>query len=523
MTEQLKFLARRRAAAAGVMSHARDDEGVALLTAILFMILVAGLSVVLVSTVIGLLAPGQLAQKNTRTIYSAQAGLQTSLAILRSAAAAPDVAGKVYGDATKLPCTLTGQPDAQNDGLTYSVALTYFSQDPTGQSTAWISANKLSCSAAGVTPVPSYVLIVSQGLGTTALGVTVATAGNRTLSAIYKFKVSTINTKGGRIYDYGAQYCMEAVTATAGSYVKFVAAAQCTNDALELWTYDTDYEIKLASTTLNGAAGLCITGPVNPGDANGNAVLQPCLATTDANRWNQLWSWVGSNSWQGQNKTISAGPSGYCLATGYATGTALTGKYVQISNGCNGGFAPSAQVGAGAARYETHQMVNYKEFGRCADVTGEQIGADHMISYPCKQDPTGSGVNLLWNHKWYYTEPVLPATKSAKQQIYVYYQDKIAQKYCLTTAANGGFVTFTTCTNAANQDWVRAYDVGTYVNSYLFTDTNGNCLTADSTKLDGNWSKLTVATCNGSDAQKWNAPATYTESNVGGYKEVSAG
>ncbi|MEO8093951.1 MAG: hypothetical protein ABI632_03355, partial [Pseudolysinimonas sp.] len=388
MTSITKTLISFRARIIGRRPSAGDEKGVALLTAILFTILMASISVILVSVVLAQTTPSYIAQKSTKTIYAAQAGLQTALGLIRSASAAPDYAGHVYGDPSHLPCSLTGNVSGASDSITYSVTISYFTTDPTGTTAAWQSANKMACtSGSGVATTPKYAAISSQGVAPAIPNVTNAATGNRFLSAIYSFKVTNVNIAGGRIYDYNKGYCLDAVTATAGSLVRFLAAASCTNDALELWVYDTDYEIKLASTLAGGAAGLCITGPVTYGGATQDALLQACKAKTDVARWNQLWSWTGSDAWVGQNQTISAGYSGACLATGYSAGTALTGKYVRVSTGCNGAFAPTSQVGAGAAGYNTHQIVSYKEFGRCADVTGENINATYMISYPCKQDP----------------------------------------------------------------------------------------------------------------------------------------
>ena len=61
----------------------------------------------------------------------------------------------------------------------------------------------------------------------------------------------------------------------------------------------------------------------------------------------------------------------------------------------------------------TKQIVNFKEFGRCADVTGANINnadtpGEFNIVYPCKQDPVGAG--LAWNHKWYYNSPTVGYT-----------------------------------------------------------------------------------------------------------------
>jgi hypothetical protein len=515
---------RARAIIDARVSGGGTESGVALLTAILFMILMASVSVVLVSSVLSQTVPSYIAQKGTKTIYAAQAGMQTALGIIRSVALAPDYTGAVYGDRTKLPCTLTGRVNAQSDGITYSVTISYFTLDPTGMSSSWLASNKMACSATtGVSTQPKYATVVSQGLAPAVPGIANASIANRSISAIYKFKVSNVNVVGGRFYDSSNGYCLDAVTATAGSLIRFLPLAQCTNDPNELWIYDTDYKIKLASTTVGGAAGLCITGPVAWGGATQSAVLQPCLSTTDPLRWNQLWSWT--NWFQGQNITIASGLSSYCLITGYSGGTVLTGKNLLVGNGCSGGgLSPSNQMGAGAASYATKQIVNFKEFGRCADVTNESITYSFMISYPCKQDATGTGAALNWNHKWYYTEPAPPATSLGNQQIYVYYLDNIASKYCLTTptTGNGSYPTFATCNGSASQNWTRVYNTGSYVASYIFTDRYGRCLTADVTdKYNGSWSKLTAATCNGSDYQKWNAPPTYTDSTIASYKEVA--
>ena len=521
-----------------------NEQGVALLSAIIFMIIMAGISVVLLSVVLGQMAPANNAQKGTRTIYAAQAGLQTTLGLLRSAAAAPDSSGKVYGSPSKLPCAMLGAPltgnvDARSNGITYSVQIIYFNADPTGKPALWQSdpLNQTSCAqlAAGISP--AYALLMSTGHAPMYSGVADSSPGDRKLSAIYRFKVSNVNIAGGRIYDYNNQYCLDA-SATTGSpgTMTFKPLANCNDDANQLWVYDTDYKIKLASSIQAGAP-LCITGPVNEGDSTQDATLQPCRSAIDPARWNQLWSWTGDYSWVGQTKSITGGPSNYCLATGKPNGSNLTNKRLQVSTGCNGQFAPSTRVGAGAAGYSTHQLVNYQEFGRCADVTNEQIGYPFMISYPCKQDPSGLAnmPNLKWNHKWYYSEPTapltIPATPPPSQvstTILVNVQNDptiTASSYCLETPATGSgskYPTFKPCTSGVNQKWTRVGVADSYLASYLLIDSNSLCLTADPTDpFNLSYSKITVASCNGSLAQKWNAPPAYTDSTVGGYKEVS--
>jgi len=552
MTPTISALAARRASALGGRLREQGEEGVALLTAILFMILVAGLSVVLLSVILSQATPVFIAQKNTRTIYAAQAGVQASLGVIRSLAHTDSTTGKVTGMQPKLPCLVTGLVDGNDVSSTYSVTIKYFMVDPTGKDTNWQDAvaNRMACAGtalAGTGPVladprqPLFALALADGVGAGVPGKADATYGNRYISAVYKFKVTNVNVAGGRIWDYNNGYCLAAVSAAVGSEIKFKSSADCTSaqDATQLWVYDKDYEIKLASTMTSPAGALCISSPTDKTNITkatsaqtGNAVLAVCRS--DVTRWNQLWSWVGYNTWQGQLASNTDYSNFFLSSDTPGVDVPLT-----VADGHSGQFAPTTAVGAGAASYATNQIVNYKEFGRCADVTGEAIGAAWMISYPCKQDPTGTGTKLLWNHKWYYTEPPVytgpplptgpPASSVSlgNQQIVVYNEHQpivYPDKYCLTSPGVGAkLVTFSLCddTNTTTQRWTRFLDTGTYSTSYLFTDTLGRCLSVDATDTDGNWSKVIVASCNGGLEQKWNAPASYSDSNVTGYKEYS--
>jgi hypothetical protein len=547
----------------------RDELGVAMLSAILFMIIVAGLATIMVSVVLGQVAPSYIAQKGTQTVYAAQAGLQAALGQLRSASQI--VTGKQIGNVKTLPCTVTGSLNpGSTDGLSYSVKISYFPTDPTGQSDSWLTAHQFACkdtvgnSDSGVTvPAPTtqplkYALMVSQGIGGAIPGTSDTTDGNRSIAAVYTFEVSNTNIVGGRIYDYNNNnsYCMSAVptvaggtTTKTGGLIQFLPASKCvagpTTDPLQLWIYGQDYEIKLAASTVAGYTGgaLCITGPANstdPTNKNQSAILRPCVASPSLTRWNQQWNWVGSNTWQGMNSAISATSTWY-LATGKASGTALLPTdYVQVSTSPVGGFSPSTSVGAGAASKITNEIVNYKEFGRCTDVTDETITDSFMISYPCKQDPSGGKDPIKWNQLWYYTEPTAPKAGApvpaavAGEEIYVY--DSTGKLNCLTRpspAISGSYVTFKACTSSdtktflttdPNQSWTRNYDTGDYPTSYLFTDPKGLlCLSvaSDAAHLYKGWSEIVVASCDGTDAQKWNAPPSTTKSFVGGYKEIA--
>jgi len=348
MTRIPAVLGSLRTAALRRRLREQGEDGVALLTAILFVILAAGLSVVLLSVILSQATPVFIAQKNTRTIYAAQAGVQASLGVVRSLAQTDATTLKVTGIRAKLPCSVAGKVDGNDAASTYSVTMKYFMVDPTGKDTAWQEANDMDCSGTVLagTVQPLYALALADGVGAAVPG-KAATYGNRYISAVYKFNVSNKNVPGGRIWDYAINYCLEAVSAAEGSQIQFKAGTDCiaANDTKQLWTYDTDYEIKLASTTVTGQIPLCISSPMKADKSvalAGPAVLAKCQS--DATRWNQLWSWFGSNTWGGQ-KADNSDYSNFFLNSG----TPSAGSLLNVTSGSGGGFAPTTAVGAGAA------------------------------------------------------------------------------------------------------------------------------------------------------------------------------
>lgn len=520
------WFGRRVAAARG-----RSDEGAAMLTAILMMLILAALTVTVLGLVLAESMPTQQARKNTRTVYAAEAGIQATLSQLRSAQGAPDLTGTVYGSLAKLPCALTGSVSDASGTLKYAVSMRYYRSNPAGRAESWLASNAMTCTAGtGTTVQPTYAEITSSGTDASGAGLG-AGSGNRKMISIYRFQTTNTNVKGGNIYTFGDAFCLQATGTTAGKNVKYVDKAQCGQEAnqdIELWLYDTDYEIKLASSTLPGNTPLCITGPTTAPTAAGTpATLQTCK--TDASRWPQLWSWEGGAHWRGENSAISNYSNAY-LAGQHAPTSVAAGDllYVSTNIGQNypwGSFDPDPAVGAGAASYDTHQIVNYLEFGRCFDVTGEDPNAAFEIVYPCKQDPSG-GQYLNWNHKWYYTEPTGGASSVANQQISVLYLNSTSSKYCLVSPeTDGGFVYLTSACNAAatNQSFTRFTDTGDYSTSYTFKDNAGLCIGLSPTKLDGSWTEMNVSNCTGGPDQKWNAPPDSVKASIGNYREVTGG
>jgi len=502
-------------------SEGAPQDGMALVSVLLFMILLTSMSLILLSVIVSQLGPSFVTQKSTKTVYAAQAGLQSGLASLRSALSTTAIGGEYFGDPAQLPCSFSGNVDGGTPEVAYTVTIQYFTVDPTGKSDVWMGNNDLNCTpAGGVTGKPTYAYILSQGTGVSAAGRS-ATEANRSVAAIYKFKVRNVNIPGGLVFTASRGECMSAESTTDGSLIRFVPIAQCTtaNANKQLWIYDTTYQLKLASTTIAPATPLCVTG-----SGSVNATLTPCLPTSNSGRWNQLWSWNDNGQWNGQQNPIDSGPSGTCLVQ--------STTYLR-AQGCSGSLDPDPSVGAGAAGYATHQIVNYKEFGRCADVTNRDRAYSYMIVYPCKQDPTSAGTYLAWNHKWYYTEPtptVPPAPLAGPTTGQVWIFDGGGVKRCLQNPAlaesskNVNYLAACSTTDP-RQQWKRYSASTDRLQSYTFQDSYGRCLTADpaSPHLGGGsvpYSVIRMATCDGSGAQKWNAPSTFSESEFDGFKEI---
>lgn len=507
------------------------EDGAALLMVLMLIMVTATLSILVLGLVLAQVKPSQFAQKNSRTVFAAEAGIEAALGEIRSSLKPPDHSGAVYGDRSKLPCTVDGPVVSGTDNLTYSVAITYYKDDPSGKDPVWLAANKLACNKGyGTLVEPSFAILEASGTANGVKGLA-ATAGNRSISTIYAFQVTNVNVSGGLMYNFDDSFCLRADAAVANAKVRYTATCNGGDD-LALWVYDTDYGIKLASTVGTGAE-LCITG-ASANLTSGQTVdvsLQLCN-----NSWNQFWSYQGGANFRSQrsDNTNYSSPSA-CLWAG-TSGTSLQNRTLQVgTSGCTGNtpatsFSPEPMVGPGAAGYNTNQIVNYLEFGRCFDVTNENPNSTFMIIYPCKQDPSG-GSRLCWNHRWYYVEGT-----TSPQRISINYpgggctSTGATTQYCLQaptlTAANPRYVRVVTCsTTDPRQQWVRYGFTGDYKSSYTFVDTYGRCASVGPKAPGGlsPFSTIVVATCSGGPEQKWNAPPGADPAAVKNFRETTSG
>lgn len=548
--------------------HLRNDDGAALLLTLFTIVTIAGLSLVLLASLVSQYVPLYTAEKRTQAVYAAETGLQAGLAELRShQRVAAD--GNTYGDPAALPCAAHSDPDGvtryygellgsvdsglpTDSGLGYRITISYHSDDPVGKGETWIKnpANQIHCGLSTHNQ-PPYAVVTATGTGAGIANLD-ASVGNRTISAIYQFRVTNVNIPGGLIWLADGSRCLMAENTATNSRIGFGTQTQCENPANASrvnWVYNTKWHLVLASTI--GVAGvdeLCITNPNTTSTSNQTARFREC-GPGGANRedagqrwsWNASWTWNGAHCSRNSNSDPVDPTSSNCQRIRnntqikpYRTGSDWLG--FQHTSGTPIQFDPTPAVGAGAASYSTQQLVNYKEFGRCADVTYTQINYAHMIVYPCKQDATGANV-FDWNHKWMYTEPprnyatgVLPELctnsedsqcKSGPQSIRV----NNGSNYCLTVVSTTGIseLQFKPCTGGATQQFTRYTHTADQAKSWSIQDNYGRCLTADGdTKFEGNWSHLRMMPCvSGGLDQKWNAPPQSSSASFGSFREVS--
>ncbi|MGC4174065.1 hypothetical protein [Demequina sp.] len=518
----------------------RDDSGVALLSVILLMTVLAMFAMIVLSLVISQVTPTLYTNKSSRTIVAAQAGIDSAVAQFRNATT-KDVSGAWMGDIHKLPCTVTGTVDGTGGEAHYSATVSYFVEDPDGKNDAWKASNKLPCFTGtgvngGLKKVPHFAIITSEGFDDTAT--VIVDRADRVIQAAYTFQLTTRKMSGGMVLDTDSAFCLVADSAAVNSQIKYQAAssAACADQTdLNSWSWRDDYMIHLTSTDRDGKIPLCWSGR-NTANATPVAMtLQKC-DTGSADPLGQRFSWTGSYTWRGQNAANTAYANSYIVNSdnhvdaGDRLSVANTVTYASLQ--------PLSAVGKGNASYATNQVVNQNQFGRCLDVTNQSIGYSYMITYPCKQDPTGSG-GFDWNHKWYYAEP---GENIESVQTTVTVKENNTTTYCLTSTESTGlsgspgngtnnsyrFPKFNSNCSSDAAKWTRYGYNSDPALAYTIRDKWNRCLSASDLKISAdtsgakNWTAVIVATCNASDEkQKWNVPDTPVGASVGDFEEVT--
>jgi len=505
--------------------RAGDDEGMAILLVLMCIMVATALSVLALSMVLVQESPTFLQRKSNRAIEAAEAGLDAGLSQIRNATSANIINGnQVGGDRTKLPCSaLTGQVGGEQGNLTYTVNFSYFSSNPARTTAAWRAANAMTCTpGSGTATTPTYALLVSAGNGAAIPGNT-SVAGNRALETVYAFKVTNTNISGGLVHTYpdGANgtldLCFDAGSASpiAGAFLKVQPCVA--GSTQQLFAYRTDLSLVLASTQTSApGSGMCLQAP-QPASSSPPTymVFQPCVSGQP----NQEWSFNDVAAFEGADSNGDGGLNGWCLAV--QTDNSVGSKVI-LSQVCGAAYNrdstwdPDSKVGAGAAGASTQQLVNYQEFGRCFDITSQNVNSPFMIDFPCKQAPPPG--TIAFNQKFTYSTSTQWLTSNN------------GSVYCVTTAnSNGGYVLMVNpCSTArADQKWVVNGDTGNYSTSWTIVDSNGRCLSlgppGSSTAPLNQWSTIVVQTCDGSLKQKWNAPPNLLPASQQDTRETTGG
>jgi hypothetical protein len=458
------------------------------------------------------------ARENVTRTYSlaaAQSGLDVALAHLR---AANDGAGT--GVRASLPCGPFTGTVGQAGNARYQVTVEYFGTDPLGQSAAWRTANRLTCTAgSGPATIPAYALLTAQG--TNEASGAFGTVPGRSLRATYAFQTTVENITGGVVRVYrtatSADLCLDAGSGapTAGTSVRLQACDAAS--VQQRFAYNPNLTLALvASRTPTAPLGMCLDAGAAPA-AGAVVQFRSCASTTSPQ---QQWLFNDYGNFEGTADGLTA--SGLCLNVqtrntagsfvilGSTAATTCRQAYDNVET-----FTPDPAAGVGAAGSTAGQVVDFGAYARCLDVTAQVVASTYLIATPCTQAPDATRIG--WDQKWTLPAVGSSGTSTPGQVSTV----APGGSYCLRSPGStsaGQYVTVTTCpagSTPVNLTWTRTTATGTYTTSYRLVDGYGFCLAptdptatpADLHNTALKISKLVVAVCDGSATQKWNAPA----------------
>lgn len=511
-----------------------DDEGVAILMALAYIGIFTGLMLAMLALVIGQVKPTAQARKDIGSVNAASSGLQAALTTLRSAT---DSTGE--GNRGRLPCpmgstttfrngnststapgtSLSGSATSLPGNFRYQVSVAYFQDDPTDQDPAWLALHAQSCP---LTVTPLYAYLQSYGGGDAIVSGT-ANKGNRSQTGVYQFSVPLVNVAGGRLKQIGgSHYCLDAGTNPGiGTKLYF---QNCSDigavSTPQLFEYRKDLTLFFGGQP---ALNLCIQG-----SASQEPQLQRCTGTGNGSTYayatgQQVQEWSFNDNGHFAAAADGGGVSGNCIQPANGNVGAQLTFY-----GCTGGtndlqaFDPDPSVGAGKAGGNTtgivgaptNQYVNFAQFGRCLDVTGQDVNQPFLIAYPCKQAPDSA--TLTWNQIWNFQ----PTSGNVGR----FYTHPPAGDYCLTAPASGTFITVQPCASPLppSQQWTATGNVANSpTTSYnLISSSRSQCMSLGPTDATGyGASKVILEPCSGSLVQRWNAPPPPPTSGLNNIKE----
>ena len=484
------------------MSSDRGSMPLAMLVTLVGMLVSAALVPVVVNQVSGT----RTVSGRTQEMQVAQAGIDMALGQLRSAATAGE------GDLEKLPpCTMTGSTGP--DGWNYRVTITYheLSED----------ASAPTPQACPPTYVPVSATLTATGGRAPAAALTVGSAGSRTVEATYTFKTNNENITGGALQLASPTtdpLCLDAgpdASPAAGTVLR-VQLCKAGGSSDQRFAYTEDLNVKLVGSETSAAPqGMCVDVPY-PRKNGDPAAFQPCLGLAPRQQWS-----LNDNSNFSSTRETSVKLGDFCLSLQ----TAGTAGSPVVLGGCGGVanrniFRPQPGVGAGMASEKVNQLVNFKQFSRCMDVTNFTPTFSYMIVWFCKQSPDG---NVPWNQKWFM--PAQAGSEASAVPGQIRSGNPTGPAYCLLSPGSPAadkYVTMAPCASAdanvqAGMQWRVMGATDDYTTSYRIRDSYGYCLVPTDltvakpdTHTDGT-AKVKVAACSKAELQKWNAPANLNE------------
>ncbi|GGQ64579.1 RICIN domain-containing protein [Couchioplanes azureus] len=443
--------------------------------------------------------------QRTESIDAANAGLDAAIAQLR--AASTGSGDTLAGNLADLPpCEITGVEAA--DGLRYQVKITYYGLPENSEEGS--SPVELPCPP---TEVPTKAVLTVVGTGSESATLTEGASDTRTVETTYTFRRSSANTAGGLIRlatssSTDPQMCMDGSAALKLTLT--MKACKSGGADEQRFAYTPELALKLmGSESTDYPTGLCLeAASVKNGAVVG---FQKCAGRVAA----QQWSLDDSSRFRGTTFG-STTTNNFCLS---ASGTNV------VLNPCTAEYAnvwrPDPEAGAGGAGLATGQLVNFKQFSRCLDVTDFNVYSTYMIVWFCKQAPDG---NVRWNQRWEH--PPVSLGKTERQKGRFRTAGTGNPGFCLREPEEPyGLVTLVACPARVNGQepadtpaylmWTMYGDTKDPVTSYSIVSNRGECLTATDltvknpeTHRDGT-AKVRTARCSNSPLQKWNAPPSY--------------
>jgi hypothetical protein len=479
------------------------DEGFALVALLVTFVLVVPLALGALAIVVRRQKDVVYERSRTFTAHVAEAGLDGGLVVLRAASAG----GR--GQPSRLPCAdpapLLGPVTAERPGLRYAVLIRYYLTDPAGTSDAWRQANALACTpGAGPAKVPSYALLQSAATGSQTLG-SFAALRERSVEAVYRFNIDNQNVAGGLVHTrtQNVTGVPDMCWATAGAVPSPGAGLVLTTcreaDARELLSYRADLSI------YSPAGDVCLT---TSGLVGAQPTFEACTGGTS-----QRWVYTSDD----HLRPVTGGGqvAGTCIGI---ENPYVDGGRLVISSSCWYGvnmWSPDAHVGPGGAGAAQYQLVNFEQFGRCFDVTDIQWDNTFMQLHPCKQ-AVGA---LDWPYQQLLYEP---ATRRFR-----FGNPGNQTTRCLTSppGASSEYVTTSTCSSSRQQVWTVTGDTGVWDTGFTILDADGRCLSKGPVPPEPSrtFAAVIVAPCDGSAAQKWNAPGDYVHAGLEAFRETTGG